>query len=154
MMEIELERYQNMFAGEAKQKAKHEISLSQTASIIEASAGLLQEPTEAAQEIQSKKISGAFGARGAYIGSALSGVATHYFFLWAAVFTAVMVLLNKVLNAIESGQTSEAFFGKSKKGTSVNFALDAAKAHAKEQQETDTGSQYLEMAAPKSNSDI
>lgn len=72
MMEIELERYQNMFGGEEKQRAKHEISLSQTASIIEASAGYFQESDQPVQETKTKKrISSVFNARGTYIANTL-----------------------------------------------------------------------------------
>ena len=43
-----------------------------------------------------------FGARGAYIANTLSNVAIHYFLLWAAVFVAVIVLLNKGLSLLTS----------------------------------------------------
>lgn len=83
MMEIELERYQNKFHTEEKQKAKHELSLAQTElnlaqteSIIDISSEFLGDASSGAYEA-SKRINAMFGARGAYIAEALSTVAIH-----------------------------------------------------------------------------
>ena len=103
MMEIELERYQQKFKTEEKQVAKHEISLAQTASIIEASSSAFEDAATSVTE--NKRINNAFGARGAYIANTLSNVAIHYFLLWAAVFIAVILLLNKGLALLTSSIT-------------------------------------------------
>ena len=130
-MEIELERYQQKFKTEEKQLAKHEISLAQTASIIEATAF----GTENGEKTtENARISNVFGARGAYIANTLSNVAIHYFLLWAAVFVAVIVLLNKGLTLLTSSPSSvtkgdernnEKHQQLKKGGISVDFAADA-----------------------------
>ena len=109
MMEIELERYQQKFKTEEKNLAKHEISLAQTASIIEATGSTALGTTENGEKTtENARISNAFGARGAYIANTLSNVAIHYFLLWAAVFVAVIVLLNKGLTLLTSSSPSVA----------------------------------------------
>ena len=124
MMEIELDRYQNKFKTEEKQKAKHELSLAQTASIVEASSSILAEQTEAHQSTEEKKrISDIFGARGAYIANALSNVAIHQFLILAAIFTAMVLLLSRGLKWLTTLSTSTVGDDTLKKGgISVNFA--------------------------------
>ena len=76
MMEIELERYQNKFKTEEHEKAKHQLNLVQTESIIDVSASILEDAYSGGYEA-TKRINAAFGARGAYIAEALSTVAIH-----------------------------------------------------------------------------
>ena len=99
---------------------------------------------------ESKRISNVYGARGGYIANALSNVAIHYFLLWAAVFVAVILLINKGLTLLTStkGAVKDAvkqqdkllmMKGSGSGGISVDFAASAAEAEQRENQTTQGG---------------
>ena len=105
----------------------------------------MMSPSSTATE--NKRISNVYGARGGYIANALSNVAIHYFLLWAAVFVAVILLLNKGLTLLTStkGAVKDAvkqdkllMKGNGSGGISVDFAASAAEAQQRENQQHQT----------------
>lgn len=111
------------------------MNLAQTASIFEASAPFTDTFAEgrkaAGESAQAKRINTAFGARGAYIATALENVAIHNFLLWAAVFAALVLLMNKGLKSLaliketSAADNNDKLLKKHKGGLSVDFSAQA-----------------------------